>query len=91
MDNQFEMFPEFKFWQTLVRVVKVEDNVVTFVIPAWMSEDENEDNKVQMSLKDFPEEIQKIIKPKIRFFADVNLGATKLSQLIVKDFKFRGL
>jgi hypothetical protein len=76
-----------RFWQTLIRIVKREDNVVHIAIPACTLVS---NETIELRIGVFPKEYHNILVPRKRFLAQVNIGAESKEELIFKNITFRG-
>jgi CheY-like chemotaxis protein len=73
-----------KSWRTLIRVDDVkEDKNIYIIIPAW-----NSQQAISLNMNNLPENLQKVIKPDMRFFAKVNIGNENSNELFIKDWEY---
>jgi hypothetical protein len=79
--------PNRRPWRTLVRIEDVDTNMVPqmffIVLPGWYSSD-----KIRLPLDLIPSNLQKNIKPGIRFHAQVNKGTENQDDLYFDNFEF---
>jgi CheY-like chemotaxis protein len=77
-------------WQTLLRVVDIDrtSKSLRITIPGWDSIDE--ENLIKIPFSMIPKDIHSTIQVKSRYFAEVNLGAQKKSDIYIKNISFRG-
>lgn len=69
-------------WRTLLRVEKIEENAVHFIIPAW-----NYEQPVVVEKNKIPNEILLLLKPDFRLHAKVNIGNDDVSELIFEEWQ----
>jgi hypothetical protein len=79
--------PDRKPWRTMVRIEEVDKEMVPpmffVVLPGWCSID-----KIRLPLDIIPSDLQKNIKPGVRFHAQVNKGAENQDDLYFDNFEF---
>lgn len=71
-------------WRTLVRVVFVEGDVATVVLPAWRHEE-----RVQVKLGELPQDVRGWFWPDVRLHARVNIGAASADELCFSEWEPR--
>lgn len=79
--------PDRKPWRTLVRIEEVDKEMFPLmffvVLPGWCSTD-----KIRLPFDIIPSDLQKNIKPGVRFHAQVNKGAENQDDLYFDNFEF---
>ena len=76
--------PSTKKWRALIRIeeINLEKGVMHVVVPGWSSE-----QMIPIALKTIPENVQKLITPTKRCYAQVNIGTENYKDLKFSDWE----
>lgn len=75
---------ENKFWRQLLRVTKITDDSVFFVVPGWSVE-----TNIPVKKDEIPIEIIEKVLIGARFFAYVNIGVDSVNDIKIKDWEIK--
>lgn len=80
-----EYVPSRRPWQTMVQIEDVDGDTVYAILPSW-----NSNEVIKLPKEMINQNLHEHVNPGERFFAQVNKGAERQSELYFEEFEYRG-